>query len=91
MVRVNLNTNTIKRGRRSVKVWPRVAELAALLLKKRGEVVRYTDLIYGIWGLGHEPENVDKCLQTHAVYLRRACRDLGVLLRTYRGIGYRLD
>lgn len=91
MIAVDLNTNTIRRGRRSVKVWPRVAELADLLLAKRGKVVRYTDLIYGIWGMGAEPPNADKCLQTHAVYLRRACRQLGGSLRTYRGIGYRMD
>jgi two-component system OmpR family response regulator len=88
---VNALTQTVKRGGRNILMQPREFRLLEFLMRHAGQTVTRTMLLEGVWKYRFEPET--KVIDVQMSRLRQKV-DRGFdkpLLRTVRGIGYRLD
>lgn len=86
---VDLNTNTLLVNEQLIKVLPQVAEVAAVLHRKR-RIVSVEELANGLWGGQEGPETGHGIVKTQICRLRRALEGTGYRVRTVPRRGYHL-
>ena len=91
-IRLDLEKRRVRCLGKSTKLTPRLVTLLHLLMDKHGEVVEREPLFKKAWETNYTG---DTCtLDVHISWLRRAIEldpDNPKLLKTIRGVGYRLD
>lgn len=88
----NLDRRLIRRGNNQVQLTPMLAALLKYMLNKKGCVVTRKELMREVWQTNYTKDT--RTIDTHIRWLRQAIeRDPARprLLRTLRGVGYRLD
>lgn len=88
-IRVNRSTREVASGARGVELTLKEYELLVYLLENRARVVTRDELLNRIWGYGYDGET--RTLDMHIRTLRQKLgEEGGSLIRTVRGVGYRL-
>ncbi|GAA1281321.1 DNA-binding response regulator [Planotetraspora silvatica] len=84
-------THTVRDGDRAAALTPTEFRILALLLARRGEVIRRRTLINAAWPPGAMVH--DNTLDAYIVRLRRKLTELGQagLITTIRGVGYSIS
>ena len=91
-IRLDLEKRRVRCLGRSTKLTPRLVTLLHLLMDKHGEVVEREPLFKKAWETNYTGDT--RTLDVHISWLRRAIEldpDNPKLLKTIRGVGYRLD
>jgi DNA-binding response OmpR family regulator len=91
-IRLDLEKRRVRCFGRSTKLTPRLVTLLHLLMDKHGEVVEREPLFKKAWETNYTGDT--RTLDVHISWLRRAIEldpDNPKLLKTIRGVGYRLD
>jgi DNA-binding response OmpR family regulator len=91
-IRLDLEKRRVRCLGKSTKLTPRLVTLLNLLMEKHGEVVEREPLFKKAWETNYTGDT--RTLDVHISWLRRAIElDPGnpKLLKTIRGVGYRLD
>lgn len=84
---LDLRTRRAQVAGRSVELTAREFALAEMLFRHRGQVLSREQLLDHVWGYDHDPQS--NIVDVYVGYLRRK---LGKdLIRSVRGMGYRLD
>ena len=91
-IRLDLEKRRVRCLGKSTKLTPRLVTLLHLLMDKHGEVVEREPLFKKAWETNYTGDT--RTLDVHISWLRRAIEldpDNPKLLKTIRGVGYRLD
>lgn len=91
-IRLDLEKRRVRCFGKSTKLTPRLVTLLNLLMDKHGEVVEREALFKKAWETNYTGDT--RTLDVHISWLRRAIEldpDNPKLLKTIRGVGYRLD
>ena len=91
-IRFDLEKRRVRCLGKSTKLTPRLVTLLHLLMDKHGEVVEREPLFKKAWETNYTGDT--RTLDVHISWLRRAIEldpDNPKLLKTIRGVGYRLD
>lgn len=91
-IRLDLEKRRVRCFGKSTKLTPRLVTLLNLLMEKHGEVVEREPLFKKAWETNYTGDT--RTLDVHISWLRRAIEldpDNPKLLKTIRGVGYRLD
>ena len=91
-IRLDLEKRLVRCLGKSTKLTPRLVTLLHLLMDKHGEVVEREPLFKKAWETNYTGDT--RTLDVHISWLRRAIEldpDNPKLLKTIRGVGYRLD
>jgi len=91
-IRLDLEKRRVRCLGKSTKLTPRLVTLLHLLMDKHGEVVEREPLFKKVWETNYTGDT--RTLDVHISWLRRAIEldpDNPKLLKTIRGVGYRLD
>jgi DNA-binding response OmpR family regulator len=91
-IRLDLERRTVKCAGKQVRLTPRMVRLLKILIDHRGEVVERKSLFSQVWETNYTDDT--RTLDVHVSWLRRAIEadpDNPKLLKTARGVGYRLD
>jgi len=91
-IRLDLEKRRVRCFGKSTKLTPRLVTLLHLLMDKHGEVVEREPLFKKAWETNYTGDT--RTLDVHISWLRRAIEldpDNPKLLKTIRGVGYRLD
>lgn len=91
-IRLDLEKRRVRCLGKSTKLTPRLVTLLNLLMEKHGEVVEREPLFKKAWETNYTGDT--RTLDVHISWLRRAIEldpDNPKLLKTIRGVGYRLD
>jgi DNA-binding response OmpR family regulator len=92
LLRLDTENNTVRcLGKRS-RLTPRLMSLLQALLEHRGEVIERKSLFSQVWGTDYTDDT--RTLDVHISWLRQAIEadpKNPKLLKTVRGVGYRLD
>ncbi len=91
-IRLDLEKRRVRCLGKSTKLTPRLVTLLSLLMEKHGEVVEREPLFKKAWETNYTGDT--RTLDVHISWLRRAIEldpDNPKLLKTIRGVGYRLD
>lgn len=91
-IRLDLEKRRVRCMGKSTKLTPRLVTLLQLLMEKHGEVVEREPLFKKAWETNYTGDT--RTLDVHISWLRRAIEidpDNPKLLKTVRGVGYRLD
>ncbi|MBI1793854.1 MAG: response regulator transcription factor [Chloroflexi bacterium] len=91
-IRLDLEHRRVKCLGRNTKLTPRLVTLLQLLMDKHGEVVERDSLFKKVWETNYTGDT--RTLDVHVSWLRRAIELDPLkpkLLKTIRGVGYRLD
>jgi two-component system OmpR family response regulator len=72
-----------------IGVTPREFALIAYLAGQAGRSVPRTELLSKVWEMQHDPGS--NVVETHVKNLREKLGDWGSLIKTVRGVGYRLE
>ena len=91
-IRLDLDKRRVRCLGKSTKLTPRLVTLLNLLMEKHGEVVEREPLFKKAWETNYTGDT--RTLDVHISWLRRAIEldpDNPKLLKTIRGVGYRLD
>jgi len=91
-IRLDLEKRRVRCMGKSTKLTPRLVTLLNLLMEKHGEVVEREPLFKKAWETNYTGDT--RTLDVHISWLRRAIEidpDNPKLLKTIRGVGYRLD
>jgi DNA-binding response OmpR family regulator len=91
-IRLDLEKRRVRSMGKSTKLTPRLVTLLTLLMEKHGEVVEREPLFKKAWETNYTGDT--RTLDVHISWLRRAIEidpDNPKLLKTIRGVGYRLD
>ncbi len=91
-IRLDLEKRRVRCLGRSTKLTPRLVTLLNLLMEKHGEVVEREPLFKKAWETNYTGDT--RTLDVHISWLRRAIEldpNNPKLLKTIRGVGYRLD
>jgi len=91
-IRLDLEKRRVRCLGKSTKLTPRLATLLNLLMEKHGEVVEREPLFKKAWETNYTGDT--RTLDVHISWLRRAIEidpNNPKLLKTVRGVGYRLD
>jgi DNA-binding response OmpR family regulator len=89
-MRIDLLARQVERGRLSVQLPEREAELLAFLMRHAGRVCTHREILSSVWGYDHDPGT--NIVQVYVGYLRRrlALPDSPAPIETVRSVGYRL-
>lgn len=87
--RVDLNSNTLMSGNKTVALEPKEALLMDLLLRRAPGTVTRDSLIMYAWPDG-EPEVAETGLKVRLCYLRKKAELLGVKIVNVHSVGYRV-
>jgi DNA-binding response OmpR family regulator len=91
-IRLDLEKRRVRCMGKSTKLTPRLVTLLQLLMEKHGEVVERNPLFKKAWETNYTGDT--RTLDVHISWLRQAIEldpDNPKLLKTVRGVGYRLD
>ncbi|MBL8099315.1 MAG: response regulator transcription factor [Anaerolineales bacterium] len=91
-IRLDLEKRRVRCMGKSTKLTPRLVTLLQLLMDKHGEVVEREPLFKKAWETNYTGDT--RTLDVHISWLRQAIEldpDNPKLLKTIRGVGYRLD
>jgi DNA-binding response OmpR family regulator len=92
MVRLDVAKRIVtSQGKRS-RLTPRLVSLLKILIERQGEVIDRRDLFSKVWETDYTEDT--RTLDVHISWLRHAIEidpDHPKLIRTVRGVGYRLD
>jgi len=91
-VRLDLEKKRVRCQGREVRLNPRLTRLLQILMQHAGEVIERERLFRETWNTGYTGDT--RTLDVHISWLRRAIEDnprQPKLLKTIRGVGYRLD
>ena len=91
-IRLDLEKRRVRCLGKSTKLTPRLVTLLNLLMEKHGEVVEREPLFKKAWETNYTGDT--RTLDVHISWLRRAIEldpDNPKILKTIRGVGYRLD
>lgn len=87
--RVDLNTNRLMFGNKTVELEPKEAFLAEILTRRSPGTVTRDELIMHAWPDG-EPEVAETGLKVRLCYLRRKAALLGIKIVNVHSVGYRV-
>ena len=91
-IRLDLDRNRVRCLGQNTRLTPRLVILLQALMKRPGEVVEREELFKKVWDTEYTGDT--RTLDVHISWLRRAIEPDPTrpkLLRTIRGVGYRLD
>ena len=83
------SSHTVKEGNRSIELTYKEYELLSLLLKHQGRVYSREQILDLIWGHNYDGEN--RTVDVHIRTLRSKLGDAASLIKTVRGVGYKLE
>lgn len=83
------SSHTVKEGDRSIELTYKEYELLSLLLKHQGHVYSREQILDLIWGHNYDGEN--RTVDVHIRTLRSKLGDAASLIKTVRGVGYKLE
>ncbi len=86
---LSLSTRTVTAGGESVALTHKEFEILALLMSKPGTVFTRDRILSAVWGAGFDGES--RTLDVHIRTLRAKLGARGELIRTVRGIGYKME
>ncbi len=92
LIRLDLESRTVRCFGKQTRLTPRLMRLLKILLEHRGEVVERKALFSQVWETDYTDDM--RTLDVHVSWLRRAIEadpKNPKLLKTVRGVGYRLD
>ncbi len=90
-LKINLENYTVTRDGKKIELKPTEFKLLVYLVRHRGQVVTRTMLLENVWGYNFDPQT--NVVDVHISRLRTKI-DKGFkkpLIRTIRGIGYKID
>ncbi|MEM8812394.1 MAG: response regulator transcription factor [Pseudomonadota bacterium] len=90
-VRLDLVSRTVTRGGQDIDLLPKEFTLLEVLMRNKGRIVTRTMLLEQVWNFTFDPKT--SVVETHISRLRRKIdrTDDASLIRTIRGLGYRVD
>jgi DNA-binding response OmpR family regulator len=91
-IRLDLDRNRVRCLGQNARLTPRLVILLKALMKRPGEVIEREELFKQVWDTEYTGDT--RTLDVHISWLRRAIEPDPTkpkLLRTIRGVGYRLD
>jgi len=91
-IRLDMERRTVKCAGKQARLTPRLVRLLKILIDHRGEVIERKTLFSQVWETDYTDDT--RTLDVHISWLRRAIEadpDHPKLLKTARGVGYRLD
>jgi DNA-binding response OmpR family regulator len=91
-IRLDLEKRMVRCSGKQARLTPRLVNLLKLLMEHRGEVIERKALFSKVWETNYTDDT--RTLDVHISWLRQAIEadpDSPQLLRTIRGVGYRLD
>ncbi len=91
-IRLDLEKRMVRCSGKQARLTPRLVNLLKLLMEHRGEVIERNVLFSKVWETNYTDDT--RTLDVHISWLRQAIEadpDSPQLLRTIRGVGYRLD
>lgn len=91
-IRLDLERNMVQSKSKETTLTPRLVHLLKVLMERAGEVVARDDLFRKVWKTEYIGDT--RTLDVHISWLRRAIEEdprNPKLLKTIRGVGYRLD
>ena len=83
------SSHTVKEGDRSIELTYKEYELLSLLLNHQGRVYSREQILDLIWGHNYDGEN--RTVDVHIRTLRSKLGDAASLIKTVRGVGYKLE
>lgn len=83
------SSHTVKEGDRSIELTYKEYELLSLLLKHQGRVYSREQILDLIWGHNYDGEN--RTVDVHIRTLRSKLGEAASLIKTVRGVGYKLE
>ena len=83
------NSHVVKEGDRQIELTYKEYELLSLLLKHQGRVYSREQILDLIWGHDYDGEN--RTVDVHSRTLRAKLGDSANLIKTVRGVGYKLE
>ncbi|MBA4380082.1 MAG: hypothetical protein C0393_05270 [Anaerolinea sp.] len=92
LIRLDVENRTVRCFGKQTRLTPRLTRLLKILLDHRGELVERKALFSQVWETEYTEDM--RTLDVHISWLRRAIEadsDNPKLLKTVRGVGYRLD
>lgn len=92
LIRLDVENRTVRCFGKQTRLTPRLTQLLKILLDHRGELVERRALFSQVWETEYTEDM--RTLDVHISWLRRAIEadsDNPKLLKTVRGVGYRLD
>ncbi|MBU4225334.1 MAG: response regulator transcription factor [Chloroflexi bacterium] len=92
LIRLDMENRTVRCFGKQTRLTPRLMRLLKILLDHRGELVERRALFSQVWETDYTEDM--RTLDVHISWLRRAIEadsDNPKLLKTVRGVGYRLD
>ena len=91
-IRLDLEKRMVRCSGKQARLTPRLVILLKLLMEHRGEVIERKALFSTVWETNYTDDT--RTLDVHISWLRQAIEadpDSPQLLKTIRGVGYRLD
>jgi DNA-binding response OmpR family regulator len=91
-IRLDMERRMVKCASKQARLTPRLVRLLKILIDHRGEVIERKSLFSQVWETNYTDDT--RTLDVHVSWLRRAIEadpDHPKLLKTARGVGYRLD
>ena len=91
-IRLDIEKRMVRCGAKQARLTPRLVSLLKALIEHRGEVVERKVLFSQVWETNYTDDT--RTLDVHISWLRQAIEadpDAPQLLKTVRGVGYRLD
>jgi DNA-binding response OmpR family regulator len=91
-VRLDVEKRTVRCQGKQTRLTPRLVRLLKILMDHQGEVIERKKLFSKVWETDYTDDT--RTLDVHVSWLRRAIEldpDHPKLLKTVRGVGYRLD
>jgi DNA-binding response OmpR family regulator len=91
-IRLDIEKRMVRSGSKQARLTPRLVNLLKVLIEHRGEVIERKVLFSQVWETNYTDDT--RTLDVHISWLRQAIEadpDVPQLLKTIRGVGYRLD
>ncbi len=84
---VDILSHKVFIGKKEIELTPIEFKLLTLLIERKGRAQSRELLLSDVWGISSEVET--RTVDTHITRLREKLEDMGELIETVRGVGYR--